>query len=563
MKLLRLTSQDKYFKTLDFKPGLNIVIGTKSTEQKATDENKETYNGVGKSLSLYLIHYMLGGSIDKCFKKNLYNYKFTLYFAENNNSYKVEREVSQGDVVLNDKPLKIKEYLYFLNDLFLDKEILEKNLTFRGMFSRFARYSRDAYDNPVLQITTKENGFVNNKYNCYLLGLETGFIDIKEKLKKEKERLKILQDNLKDNLNKSDSSYLLDLEDNIKDIEEKLKDFKIAENYNELQYEADKFTQNINDLRLNLFNNKKRIDVKQENIQESPDIKIEVIQRLYEEAKFFLNDYIKKELENVEAFHKTLLANRTKQFKKEIIFLEKENDKINYEIKNLDKERAKIMNILNNSGALEEYNTLNIRLQQLRENRTELKRDESLKKDFKKEDNELRFEIDKLNNQIYNYFITLEGRIKDIQILFRQIIKYFYNSYSGTIEINANDNLTANRVFNIIPKIQGDRSDGINEILIFSYDMLLYELNRNLFGFISHDSRLFDPIDPRQTAKAFEYILEKTTSNGLQYFCSLNKNIFESMINELKNDEIRKQIEESVIIELSESNKLFGFNFDC
>jgi uncharacterized protein YydD (DUF2326 family) len=558
MRLLELTSSNENFRTLKFKPGLNIIIGKKST-----DENKDTYNGVGKSLSNHLIHYMLGGSLDKCLSKNLNAFNFQLKFKHNEHEYEIIRDVSQKNVILNQNNYKIGKYLSFLDNLFLDKKTLQKNITFRGLFSRFTRDSRDAYTDPILQITTKENGFINNKYNSYLLGLDDSFIDTKDKLKKRKDILKNLQNNIKDSFFKIDSSVMLDLEDEIKEIEERLKNFKIAEDYNAQHDKADKITEEINKKRNIMFRNEKIINIKLKNIEKSPDIKIDVIRRLYEEAKFFFNELVEKELRDVEEFHRTLLENRFNKFNQEINFLKNENEKIKYEINDLDNERAKIFNTINNSGALEEYNGLNLILQQLKEKRVELKQNEDIIKKLKQQGNELKFEIDAFNKQIYEYYLGVESKIKEIQKLFRQITKYFYDKHSGTIEINVNDNLKANRVFNIIPKIQDDRSDGIKEIVIFAYDMLLYELNNNLFNFVSHDSRLFDPIDPRQIAKAFEYILEKTTSNGLQYFCSLNKNIFESMINELKNDEIKKQIKESVIMELSENNKLFGFNFDC
>ena len=558
MRLLEITSSNENFRSLKFKPGLNIIIGKKST-----NENKETYNGVGKSLLNHLIHYMLGGSLDKCLSKSLNAFDFKLKFKHNEHEYEVTRDISQKNVILNQNTYKIGKYTLFLNNLFLDEKTLQKNVTFRGLFSRFARDSRDAYTDPISQITTKENGFINNKYNSYLLGLDVSFIDTKDKLKKSKDMLKNLQNNIKGSFFKIDSSVMLDLEDDIKEIEERLKNFKIAEDYNAQHDKADKITEKINEKRNVMFRNEKIIDIKLKNIEKSPDIKIDIIRRLYKEANIFFNELVKKELKDVEEFHRTLLENRSNKFNQEINFLKNENEKIKYEINDLDDERAEILNIISNSGALEEYNGLNLRLQQLKEKRVELKQNEDIIRKLKQQENELRFEIDAFNKQIYEYYLGIESKIKEIQKLFRQITKYFYDKHSGTIEINVNENLKANRVFNIIPKIQDDRSDGIKEVVIFAYDMLLYELNNNLFNFVSHDSRLFDPIDPRQTAKAFEYILERTTSNGLQYFCSLNKNIFESMINELKNNEIRKQIEESVIMELSESNKLFGFNFDC
>ena len=59
MKLLKLSCNNPKFKTLIFKPNLNIVAGL-----QLSDEDKQTINGIGKSLTLILIHLMFGGKLD-------------------------------------------------------------------------------------------------------------------------------------------------------------------------------------------------------------------------------------------------------------------------------------------------------------------------------------------------------------------------------------------------------------------------------------------------------------------------------------------------------------------
>lgn len=59
MKLLKLSSSNQSFKTLEFNKGLNILAGL-----QLSNEDKKTYNGIGKSFSLNLVHLLLGATLD-------------------------------------------------------------------------------------------------------------------------------------------------------------------------------------------------------------------------------------------------------------------------------------------------------------------------------------------------------------------------------------------------------------------------------------------------------------------------------------------------------------------
>ena len=54
MKLLSLTANSPTFHPIIFKDGINIIVGKQVSPHNENDGN--TYNGVGKSLTLHLIH---------------------------------------------------------------------------------------------------------------------------------------------------------------------------------------------------------------------------------------------------------------------------------------------------------------------------------------------------------------------------------------------------------------------------------------------------------------------------------------------------------------------------
>ena len=67
MRLISLTANQKSFHPIIFKDGINIIAGKQVTPHNENDGN--TYNGVGKSLTLHLIHFCLGSRKIESFKK--------------------------------------------------------------------------------------------------------------------------------------------------------------------------------------------------------------------------------------------------------------------------------------------------------------------------------------------------------------------------------------------------------------------------------------------------------------------------------------------------------------
>ena len=64
MKLIELSANKESFKTVPFnKSGLSFIVAKQKNPE--TSDNGKTYNGVGKSLIILIIHFCLGA------KKNI------------------------------------------------------------------------------------------------------------------------------------------------------------------------------------------------------------------------------------------------------------------------------------------------------------------------------------------------------------------------------------------------------------------------------------------------------------------------------------------------------------
>ena len=118
----------------------------------------------------------------------------------------------------------------------------------------------------------------------------------------------------------------------------------------------------------------------------------------------------------------------------------------------------------------------------------------------------------------------------EIEQIFRDLVKQFYDNKGGSLEIE--EAPTAKYLFNINSHIPKEGSQGVGEVKIFCYDVLLYLLNKDILNFLAHDGCIFSEMDPRQKTTIFKVILEliKDDKNALKF----TQNGYETTIKRIK-----------------------------
>ena len=182
MRLLQLTSNNPKFKTINFKPDLNIVAGLQLSE-----DEKKTINGIGKSLSLILVHLMFSAKLDnkKTKEKKLKNFlkeygEFQLTFTHNNKEYQIIKDFSKPEFYINEEKISQKDYPKKLNEIFM----VDEDLTFRRIFNCFARrYGGDYYSDPLRQQGQPLMDYYQRLTNLKLLGIDTTLVKQQFKIK--------------------------------------------------------------------------------------------------------------------------------------------------------------------------------------------------------------------------------------------------------------------------------------------------------------------------------------------------------------------------------------------
>lgn len=560
MKLLRLSSDYKDFQSIEFTDGLNIIVGTKTE----TNKNEETSNGVGKSLSLRCIDFLFGKDryaeeIKKALEKN--DITLNLLFSQDNKQYFVER--NDKNIFLNEKEINIKQYKEFLYDINIKPNIMDYYdngiLTFRNIFPRFFRTSRDSYMNPLEQIG-RETSYQNNYMNAFLLKLDLVYLEQKSSLKiKQKE----LQETIKqlsayENNEVINREKELELEEKLKEITTNLASFKIAENYYELEKKLDELTQSIETLRNQKLIKERQIQSKNNIIKVNKqfDIDIAKITNIYQEVKFFFEKSPINHIEAVKNFHNTLFENRKNKAIKDKKILEIEINEIGLQIDNKDKERIKLYKDLENKGALEEYQALMREKENIINELGNIQRTKNVIADLKNKEVDLKIEIEKFKKKLVGFESEIDIKIRQLGRYFREISSIFYKDNKGYLDIKINHDFQTEKLYDMAVKIDADKSDGISNMKVFIYDMLIYKLNPNLIGFVGHDNILFDSIDERQIAQALKYASE----NIGQYICSIHDTKFNEA-NKFAVLNLGIDLKQFVKLELNENKKLFGFKF--
>jgi uncharacterized protein YydD (DUF2326 family) len=574
MQLLKVYSNQASFRTVEFnKTGLSFVVAKQ--KNPGSSERGKTYNGVGKSLLVRIIHFCLGASTKsyKVFCEKLPEWEFSIDYEIDNKSYTAKRATSNpGKITLNNEVISIDAFNKQMKSLCFDIPEDLSFLSFRSLIPFFIRPNKKAY------VEYNKPGKTKTEYqallcNAFLLGLHVVLAQKKYTIKKEQDRIKNLEANFKkDSLlidfftgNKDVTLTLVDLEERIKQLDDDLSNFKVAEDYNDVQLEADGIEKELFSLNNQVIMLQNNIENINKSLEKSPDINKDNIKAIYMESKINFPENMTKTLDELEIFYEKLISNRKRRLleQQNKLNLEQQNKKVGVEV--LQKDLNNLMKYLGEHQALDLFVSLSNKNAELKAERDRIKNYQELQSGYKAKERQVEKDFIELAEVTEKYLIKIEPDTVVLRNYFRSLAKIFYpDSVAGlTIECNDGENQLQ---FDIDAKIESDASDGINNVKIFCYDltMLFKGYNHNI-DFIFHDSRLFDGIVERQKADMFKTVYQKFTQINKQYIATVNQNQLNEIKKHIKDDEFEKIIAQNTVLTLtddSDSEKLLGIKVD-
>ena len=574
------------FKTLRFESGLNIILADKS--EGASD--RQSRNGAGKTSFVELVHFLLGSKTgpDSIFRSNALieqTFKFTTEIGGNEFSIarsgrKPSRITINGPV--QTWPIKPKfnevggiyehsneNWKHTLGSLWFGlnappNEKSEFQPTFRSLISYYARrQSSGAFLEPTRQFS-RQQPWDQQVAISYLLGLDwkiSGKFQVlrgKEKVAKDLGRA-ARSGKLGRYFGRAADirTRLAVVSRQVDQLKYQLENFQIVPEYRSLEAEANDITGKINHLGEENFVDGNLIVSLKASLEEEDEPKLGDLDKLYAEAGVVLPELLRRRIDEVEIFHRTIIENRRSHLNSEIVAAELRIDTREQQKQKLDARRGQIMQVLKSGGALEQYTAMREELGRneaevdtLRQRLETAEMLESTKAELEMERNRL---SQALRDDIHERKVNIEEAI----VVFEELSEALYER-AGSLTIDATLNGPKFEVM-----IESQRSKGITNMQIFCFDLMLAEINHKRGrspGFLIHDSHLFDGVDERQVAKALQLGAERAEKYGFQYIVTMNSdalpaNGFRQGFN------VNDYVIESRLTDATETGGLFGLRF--
>ncbi|MFR5821929.1 MAG: DUF2326 domain-containing protein [Methanobrevibacter smithii] len=557
------------FKKIQFNKGINIILA------EGDDNTENSRNGLGKTTLVHIIHFCLGGTPNKKYlpEDTFNDWEFTISIDISNEKIYAKRSFNEKSIIIVEgnfskfplKPTYSEEkeiYFYTLNEW---KEVLGTSLlglknekefrfkpTFRKVISYFIRRDEDIKKSPFKTSSTHKNIDVID-CTSFCVGLDWKLMSKYKEYGDEIKRLNENFSNLK-SIHGSKGQLVPEMNRLKKDltkIKEDLDNYKVHESYRQIEKSADILSKEIQELvEKTIFLNKK-IDIYEESIKEEniDDINVEEI---YNEINFYFPENVKKTLRESKEFHKNIIFNRTNFLKTEIQSIKNDLSLINQEIEIKSDKKAGYMDILNNFGALNEYNNMQ---KYYTDQKSEYELIVNIIKQFDEitnKKNKLKVKLLELESRFQINYDENINHLNSLIDIFSDNSSYLYD-VPGDLIIECSEK---GFEYNVdIPRIN---STGKTKMIVLCYDLMLLEnfVGYNYIDFLIHDSNIFDGVDSRQYASALNLIHEKTTKFDMQYICMLNSDSIP--------DNLNFNIEDHVVLELNDNSiegTLLGFEF--
>ena len=570
MKMLSLRANQQSFHPIIFHDGINIVVGKQVSPHNENDGN--TYNGVGKSLIVHLVHFCLGSNKIESFATKLPDWEFTLEFEIDHEKYSSTRGTNdQSKVIFCGEKIPITALRQKLLELCFGITSPPKDLTWTTLFSRFSRRYRSSYTT-FDSFVPKEKDYSKILNNCFLLGIDINLIISKKELRDRQTTIKDTEKAIKRDplfrqyyLGKSDAELdVADLEYQIEELKKEISQFKVSNNYHELEKEADEKSFAKKDLENQRALTNSYIKNIESALKETEQVKEEKVLEIYKAANVEIPEMVKKNIDDVLTFHSNLLLSRNSRLRKALHKQRSQLEYIDEQIKSLGQRMDELLDYLNSHGALEEYVALTKQLSGLNAELGRIQEYQKILKAYRDSELDIKATFISEDKQTEEYLESEKDYLAFLRSTYGSFAKRFYpKKRSGlVIKNNSGENMLR---YTLDARIEDDSSDGVNEVRLFCFDLLLLSQKKSKMRFLMHDSRLFANMDPRQRETLFHIVDEKSQAGDFQYICSINEDALLSFKSLMSENDYERIIMGNTILELNDDSpesKLLGIQID-
>ena len=539
MRILKLSANQSTFRTVTFKrSGLSFVVGAKKTPSDTGRNRTKTYNGVGKSLMLELIHFCLGSNGNDALKKHLPEWIFELSIEVDGEQHLIRRSAGKPtEITLDSASIKLPKLREWLLAKSFEPVQGIQGLTFRSLISPFIRSGRAAYE----RFDRADSGDTINPYwalvrNAFLLGLDLRLAQTKYELRSRQTMLKktmkqLESDPLFADLFAEDTAgiELTSLREEASRLERELREFKVAEDYRQIQNRADSLKRDVEAARRDLVKVENTINQLDRSLASKGDVPPALIERMYAEASVAFPDQVRRRIHEVLEFQHELQSRRIARLTDERQTLERRRIDLVQKASELGKEIENSIRYLGTHVALDEYLAVSQRLSEIQQQMARLEASSEQRARVDRELKTIRRDLATEAIRTDDYLQSAQSLIEEANSLFRKFTKLLYGNRPSGLSVTNDEGDTLTR-YRIDAHISSDAAEGINEAKIFCYDMMIVLLRRwHSVQVLVHDSSLFQPIDHRQRWSMIQLADDTCRRHDIQYIATFNEHDIDSM----------------------------------
>ncbi|WP_228943340.1 ABC-three component system protein [Nocardioides sp. Leaf374] len=540
MFLHRLSANDSRFKTIDFRPGLNLLVADRQQGSTTGDSR----NGTGKTSLALLLRYMLGGNLAKQFKvPELENWDFSLELElpapGGSERVRVTRpikprtqvEISGWSVLgTNRRTIHVSEWRDLLGEHVFNLSAEASPSLTPG--SLWARLIRDRFIGPTKVLDTDSEWLTGVRIG-YLLGLDPDALQGGGDVLRMERQRKGLREAIKEGALKSLTVDEPELRQELANIRrrrnvevERLAGFRVDEQYEEHQQRADDVTrriQSLNDEALSLQRRARELReaIEAEGVRRNAN-DVDRVRQLFGEVSTLFPEQVVRRYEEVAAFHQSVVRNRQLYLEGEDHAVQMRLEEISTERQRLDRERAATMSILRETVAFATFTAAQQDVAALDARAAEIERQLESAAEINGIDDSIKTATADATRTLRTELAEREPYLLDGPLaLFGALGAEIYRERTASLRYSVNKK----GAFTVEPRISGDASDGIRAVETFLLDTVLITTAVSLVrapGLLVHDSHLFDPIDARQGSSCLNIGARLADEYGYQYFVTMN-----------------------------------------
>ncbi len=580
--LRKLYSESKLFEPVEFKNGINVVLGRYSSGS----DSKEI-NGIGKSTFVRLIDYCLASEGSKRYfdvkkKTFLKGHSCTLVVEINGTDYLIQRFFDKASITFAEiggavDPVEYtdKEFRNVLGAKFFAQDpyggVIESNW-YRTLLNFFIKDDVDRHErnDPLNFLNPSIRNSLLLVYNFFLLNLPNGNIydfdkhsekarDLREtKTSIEKQSVELSGKRLEDL-----ESERSQIEKKIKLIEKSLKEFQFIDNYKDIQNKLVELSVAISTNLQESSSLRRRLQAIESSYAIDISVDIEKVKSIYESLKQGLGEAIVRPVKDVITFRKEIAENRRTFLTTKEREIKDAIGVVNKKIIELESRRITLYKTLDEKEAMD---SIRNSYEELIEYRSQLQQNLAVTG-----------KIAQLNEAIADLDLQISGDVKNLvaqQLVFADKVEELQGIFTDFVHTVVGQSQSIGSAYfdiktrpdkrspvQVTIEVPKSASLGKSRFKILAYDLTVFfnliDDQRALPHFLLHDGA-FHGIDIKTTINVLNYIAKRSEGRRFQYIFTANEHEIDSSSHEGSYGQLSFNLKDATILVLEDKpEKMF------